>query len=137
MLGRCRLPAAGTMLQWPAFIHTVVGTARHEEVIKKSRFVGLASPVKSAAAAAVFLNEQSNPKATHKYANQNQNQHPTPEPVSFILTLWVALLLAARMPTGSRMGRQNVMATVSRAALQGLPSSPLSRWLACMTSVSS
>ena len=48
------------------FISTIAHAARYEESIKKSRFIGVAGPVKSSCGAAAFLNEQSDPKATHK-----------------------------------------------------------------------
>src|SRR5690606_17901278 len=45
--------------------YTLTGTARHEELIKKSRFLALAAPVSSAQEAMAFFAEHQVPDATH------------------------------------------------------------------------
>lgn len=45
--------------------YTLTGTARHEELIKKSRFLALAAPVGSAQEAMAFFAEHQVPDATH------------------------------------------------------------------------
>ncbi len=45
--------------------YTLTGTARHEELIKKSRFLALAAPVSSAQEAMAFFAKHQVPDATH------------------------------------------------------------------------
>jgi uncharacterized YigZ family protein len=46
-------------------LHTLTGPCRHQEEIRKSRFLALAAPVESGAQALAFLREAGDPTATH------------------------------------------------------------------------
>ncbi|OOG46679.1 YigZ family protein [Rhodanobacter sp. C01] len=46
-------------------LHTLAGPCRHQEEIRKSRFLALAAPVESSAQALAFLREVGDPTATH------------------------------------------------------------------------
>ncbi|GAB2545158.1 IMPACT family protein [Rhodanobacter koreensis] len=46
-------------------LHTLTGPCRHQEEIRKSRFLALAAPVESSAQALAFLREAGDPTATH------------------------------------------------------------------------
>ena len=46
-------------------LHTLVGTCRHTEEIRKSRFLAQAAPVDSAGQALAFVSAASDPTATH------------------------------------------------------------------------
>ena len=45
--------------------HTLAGPCRHQEEIKKSRFLALAAPVETSALALAFVQELADPAATH------------------------------------------------------------------------
>lgn len=45
--------------------HTLAGPCRHQEEIKKSRFLALAAPVKTSALALAFVQELADPAASH------------------------------------------------------------------------
>jgi len=46
-------------------LHTLAGPCRHQEEIKKSRFLALAAPVETSALALAFVQELADPAATH------------------------------------------------------------------------